>query len=69
MEEDSRDLIQGFFPGIGGTEKNNKNLSQGSRSPGRDFNQEPPEYKTGVLTTRPRCSVNSQLCIILKRDL
>jgi hypothetical protein len=32
------------------------NLGQDSRSPGRDFNQGPPEYEAGVLTTRPRPS-------------
>jgi hypothetical protein len=28
-----------------------KELSQDSRSPGRDLNPGPPEYKAGVLTT------------------
>jgi hypothetical protein len=30
-----------------------KNHSQDSRSPGRDLNPGPSEYKAGVLTTRP----------------
>jgi hypothetical protein len=34
-----------------------KNLSQDSRSPGRDLKPGPPEYEAGVLTTRPRRSV------------
>jgi hypothetical protein len=33
-----------------GTEENYKNLSQDSRSTGRDLNQGPPEYQAGVLT-------------------
>jgi hypothetical protein len=41
----------------GGTEETVENLSQDCRSPGRDLNQEPPEYEAGVLSTRPRCSV------------
>jgi hypothetical protein len=40
----------------GGTEENHENLSQDSRSPGRDLNQEHPEYKAGVLPTQPRRS-------------
>jgi hypothetical protein len=49
-----------YYPGIrlGGLRKTTKNLSQGSRSPGRDLNPGPPEYEAGVLTTRPRRSVN-----------
>jgi hypothetical protein len=34
-----------------------KNLSQDIQSPGRDLNPVTPEYKAGVLTTRPRRSV------------
>jgi hypothetical protein len=37
-----------------GLRKTTKNLSQDSRSPGRDLNPGPPEYEAGVLTTRPR---------------
>jgi hypothetical protein len=33
------------------------NLSQGIRSPSRDFIPGPPEYVAGVLMTRPRRSV------------
>jgi NADPH-dependent 7-cyano-7-deazaguanine reductase QueF len=43
-----------------------KNPNQDSRSPGRDFNPGPPEYETGVLTTRPRRSATN---IILDRQL
>jgi hypothetical protein len=35
----------------GGTQENHKQLSQGSRSPSRDLNLRPPEYKAGVLTS------------------
>jgi hypothetical protein len=41
----------------GRTEENHKNLSQDSWFPGRDLNPGPPEYETGVLTTRPRLLV------------
>jgi len=34
----------------GGTEENHKNLSEDSRSPGRDLNSGPPEYETRVST-------------------
>jgi hypothetical protein len=37
--------------------KSMQNFSQDSRSPARDVNPAPPEYETGVLTTRPRRSV------------
>jgi hypothetical protein len=43
----------------GVTEKNLEKLSQDSRSPGRDFNLEPPEYEAGVLITRPRRAVRA----------
>jgi hypothetical protein len=33
-----------------------KNLSQGSRSPGRGLKPGPSDYEVGVLTTRSRCS-------------
>jgi hypothetical protein len=33
------------------------NFNQGSRSPGRDLNPEPPEYEAVVLSSRPRSSV------------
>jgi hypothetical protein len=41
---------------LGGTEKNHENLSQDSRSPGRDLNPRRPEYEVGVSTTLPRRS-------------
>jgi hypothetical protein len=46
-------------PGISmeGLRKTTRNLSQKSRSPGRDLNPEPPVYEAGVLNTRPRHSV------------
>jgi hypothetical protein len=52
-----------YYPGTGleGLRKITKNLSHDSRSPGRVFNPRPPEYEAGVLTTRPRRSVNSYL--------
>jgi hypothetical protein len=34
----------------GGTEENNENLSQDSRSPGRDLNPGPHEYEVVVLS-------------------
>jgi hypothetical protein len=37
-----------------GLSKSTKNLSQDTRSPGRDGNPEPLEYKARMLTTRPR---------------
>jgi hypothetical protein len=37
----------------GGSGENHKNLSQDSLSLSQDLNQGPPEYKAGVLTTRP----------------
>jgi hypothetical protein len=41
------------------TGKNRTNLCQDSRSLGRDFNSEPPEYEAVVPTSRPRCSIPS----------
>jgi hypothetical protein len=35
-----------------------RNPRQDSRSSGRDLNPGPPEYELGVVTTRPRRSVN-----------
>jgi hypothetical protein len=48
-----------YYTGIclEGLTKTMKNLSQDSRSPGRDSNPGPPEYYAGMLTTRPRRSV------------
>jgi hypothetical protein len=42
----------------GETEENHENLYQVSRFQGRDLNPGPPEYETGVLTTRSKCSIN-----------
>jgi hypothetical protein len=42
IEEDTR----------GGTKENHENLGEDSRFPDRYFNTGPPEYETGVLTTR-----------------
>jgi hypothetical protein len=42
----------------GETEENHETLSQDSRSTRRDLNRGPPEYEVGVLTTRPRSSLD-----------
>jgi hypothetical protein len=49
-----------------GLRETTKNLSQDSRSPGRDLNPKPPEYESGMLTTRPlRCFIWTILyCLI-----
>jgi hypothetical protein len=39
----------------GGTEESHE-MPQSSRSQGRNLNPGPPEYESGVLTTRPRRS-------------
>jgi hypothetical protein len=39
------------------TEENHEDLSQDSRSLGRELNLNPPEYEAGVLTTQPQCWV------------
>jgi hypothetical protein len=46
-----RDLI--YFPGVSldGVRKSTKNLSPDGSSPGRDLNQGPLEYKTGMQAT------------------
>jgi hypothetical protein len=44
---------------VEGLRKITKNLSQDSRSPGRDLNLGSPEYEEGVLTTQPRRSRDS----------
>jgi hypothetical protein len=43
----------------GGIEENHENISQDSRSLGRDLNPRPQEYSAGVLTTGQRHSVMS----------
>jgi hypothetical protein len=44
-----------YYPKIQleGLRKTTKNLSQDSRSQGRDLNLGPPKYEVGVLTTTP----------------
>jgi hypothetical protein len=42
---------------VEGLRKTTKNFSHDSRSPGRDLNPGPLEYKAEVLTTRPRRSI------------
>jgi hypothetical protein len=42
---------------LGGSLEDYLKLSQDCRSPGRDLNLGPAEYKVGLLTTRPRRSV------------
>jgi hypothetical protein len=44
----------------GGTEENNEK-TQYNLSTGRDLKPRPPKYETGVLTTRPRCVVCSDV--------
>jgi hypothetical protein len=55
VEGSGRGLILRYFPA--GTEENHENLSQDSRSPGRNLNLGPPKYEAGLLTTRPWRSV------------
>jgi hypothetical protein len=59
-----KEAVAAYFKALsrhlpGGTEENNENHSRDSWSPGRDINPEPPEYETGMITTRPRRSVQS----------
>jgi hypothetical protein len=48
-----------YYPGIylDGLRKTTKDLSQDSRSPGRDFKPGPAEYEVGVLIIRLHRSV------------
>jgi hypothetical protein len=48
-------VLSRYLPG--GLRKTTKNLTQDSRSPGRDLNPRPPEFEARLLTTRPRYSV------------
>jgi hypothetical protein len=59
VEESGRGLILRYYTGIRleGLKKTTKPLRQDSRSPGRDLNPGPLKYKAGVLTARPRRSV------------
>jgi hypothetical protein len=54
-EGSGRGLILRYYPRIHlkGLRKTTKNLNQDSWSPGQDLNPRPPEYESGVLTTRP----------------
>jgi hypothetical protein len=45
----SFNVLSRYMPGQ--NEENTKNLSQDSRSSGRDLNPGPPKYEAGVLTT------------------
>jgi hypothetical protein len=49
-----------YYPGISleGLRKTTNKPPLGSRSSGRDLNTGPPEYDAGMLTTRPRRSVD-----------
>jgi hypothetical protein len=61
LEGSGRGLILRFYPGIRLVElmKTMTNLMQDSRYSGRNFNQGPPRYQAGVLTTRKRRSVTN----------
>jgi hypothetical protein len=59
LEERSRGLILRYYPGnrMEGVRKTTNILSPDSLSLSRDLNPWSPEYKAGVLTTRPRRSL------------
>jgi hypothetical protein len=61
LEGSFRGIILRYYPGIGLEElrKTTKNLNQDSRFPGRDLKPGPTEYEAGVLTTRPRLSIEN----------
>jgi hypothetical protein len=52
-------VVAWYAPGICSERlrKTTINLNQDTRSPGSDLNLGRPEYKAGVITTRPRHSV------------
>jgi len=50
-------VLPKFLPGT--SEKNDKNVNQYSRSPGRDLKPRPHKYEAGVLTTQPLYLVDS----------
>jgi hypothetical protein len=56
-----------YYPGIcvEGLRKTMKNLSQDSRSPGRDLNPGHPEYEAGVLTIRYLMNVFAALLAVM----
>jgi hypothetical protein len=55
-ERTRKETVVAYYPGIflEGLRNTTKNLSPGSRSPGRDLKPKLPEYEAGVLTTQPR---------------
>jgi hypothetical protein len=65
VERSGCGLILGYYPDscVEGLRKTTKNLSEDSLSPDRNLNQRPSEYETGVLTTRPQCSVYRSLTV------
>jgi hypothetical protein len=72
LEGSGRDRILRYYPGMAleGLGKIRKNVSQDSRSLGRDLNAEPPEYEAGVLTTGPRRSMpNINIMIMTPRRM
>lgn len=50
-------MVSEIMNGKDGVRKIHKKLSHDSRCPGLEMNPGPLEYETGVLTFRPRCSV------------
>jgi hypothetical protein len=58
MEGSGRGLILRYYPGIClvRVRKTTTNLSQDSRSLGRDLNPGPPEYEAGALIILPQRS-------------
>jgi hypothetical protein len=52
----------------GGARDNHENLSQDSRSPGRNLNPGSPGYETGVLPTRSQRLVISKMKHALYRE-
>jgi hypothetical protein len=59
LEGNGSGLILRYYPGVflEGLRNTTKDLSQGSRSPGRDLKPGPPQYEVGLLTTGPLHSV------------
>jgi hypothetical protein len=68
LERGGRGIILRYHPGmlLEGLRKNTKNLSQDSRSQGRDWSPGFPQYEAGVYHTRPRRSVRFYVnCLIV----
>jgi hypothetical protein len=59
LKGSSRGLILMYYHGVSLKELGKTTNPQDSWSLGRDFNPGPPEYGAGLLTTRPRCSVQN----------